>query len=190
MPVELSRTIALELTRLGYSHVYREHDREHPIAGGHYFPREELPELVAWFDRQRRNPLPTRLTVVREASHFQSFGWLRIDTTDAIAAFSDDLVDKRDERIRSREYARLDATIVGPDRIEITTERVRRFSLFLNGRLIDLSQPLTVVANGKVAFNGFVKPSVENLLRQARLRRSEDAFYPVHLTILVETQAS
>ena len=190
MPVELSRAIALELTRLGYSHVYREHDREHPIAGGHYFPREELPELVAWFDHQRRNPLPTRLTVVREASHFQSFGWLRIDATDAIAAFSDDLVDKRDERIRNVEYARLDATIVETDRIEVTAERVRRFSLFLNDRLIDLSRPLTVVANGKVAFNGFVKPSVENLLRQARLRRSEDAFYPVHLTVLVEKQPS
>lgn len=190
MPVELSRVISLELRRLGYSHVYREHGREHAIAGGHYFPREELPELVAWFDHQRRNPLPTRLTVVREASHFQSFGWLRIDTTDAIAAFSDDLIDKRDERIMNKEYARLDATIVGRDRIEVTAERVRRFSLFLNGRLIDLSKPLTVVANGQVAFHGFVKPSVENLLRQARLRRSEDAFYPVHLTILVQKQAS
>ena len=39
MPVELSRAITQELTRLGYPYVYREHDREHPMAGGHYFPR-------------------------------------------------------------------------------------------------------------------------------------------------------
>jgi predicted esterase len=41
MPVVLSRTIARELTALGYPHVYREHEGEHPMAGGHYFPREE-----------------------------------------------------------------------------------------------------------------------------------------------------
>ena len=39
MPVELSRAITEELTRLGYPFVYREHDREHPMAGGHYFPQ-------------------------------------------------------------------------------------------------------------------------------------------------------
>jgi hypothetical protein len=50
MPVELSRSITKELTRLGYPYVYREHDREHPMAGGHFFPREELPELVTWFN--------------------------------------------------------------------------------------------------------------------------------------------
>ena len=102
MPVELSRTITKELTRLGYPFVYREHDREHPMAGGHYFPREELPELVTWLNAQRRNPLPTSVTVVRDASHFQPFGWVRIDATDPIAAFSEDLVSKRDDRIKRR----------------------------------------------------------------------------------------
>jgi pimeloyl-ACP methyl ester carboxylesterase len=96
MPVELSRALSRELTALGIPHVYREHQREHPIAGGHYFPREELPDLVAWFSRQRREPLPTKITVVREASRFQSFNWVRIESTDPIAAFSDDLIDKRD----------------------------------------------------------------------------------------------
>ena len=77
MPVDLSRSIVRELETLGYSHVYREHQREHPIAGGHYFPKEELPDLIAWFNSQRREPLPTSLTVVRDGSHFQSFNWIR-----------------------------------------------------------------------------------------------------------------
>ena len=92
------KVIALrELAAIGYPHIYREHEREHPMAGGHFFPREELPDLVAWFNAQHRNPLPAALTVVREASHFQPFGWVRIDTTDPIAVFADDLVSKRDE---------------------------------------------------------------------------------------------
>jgi dienelactone hydrolase len=186
MPVELSRSIARELSLLGYPHVYREHQREHPVAGGHYFPREELPDLVAWLNRQRREPSPSKLTVVREASHFQPFDWLRIDATDPIAVFSDDLINKRDERIRRREYARLDATIVEPNRIEVKTERVRRYSLFLNDRLIDTAKPLTVVTNGTVSFEGPVTPSLETLLRQARLRQDPRHLFPVHVAITIQ----
>lgn len=188
MPVELSRSISRELTILGYPHVYREHQREHPMAGGHYFPREELPDLVAWFNRQRREPLPTRMTLVREASHFQPFDWLRLDTTDPIAAFSDDLVTKRDERIRRREFAKLDAAIVATNRIEVTAERVRRYSLFLNDQLIDVSKPLTVITNGQVSFEGAVTPSLDTLLRQARLREDPRQLFPIHITITVQKQ--
>jgi len=185
MPVELSRTITEELTRLGYPFVYREHNREHPMAGGHYFPREELPELVTWLNAQRRNPLPTTVTVVRDASHFQPFGWVRIDATDAIAAFSEDLISKRDDLIKRREYARLDASIVAPNRIEVRADRVQRYSLFLNEQLIDSSKPLVVLTNGQVSFEGPVTPSLEILLRQARLRQDSRQLFPIHLAIQV-----
>lgn len=188
MPVELSRTITKELTRLGYPFVYREHDREHPVAGGHYFPREELPELVTWLNAQRRNPLPISVTVVRDGSHFQPFGWVRIDATDAIAAFSEDLVSKRDDLIKRREYARLDASIVAPNRIEVRAERVQRYSLFLNEQLVDFSKPLVVLTNGQVSFDGSVTPSLEILLRQARLRQDSRQLFPFHLAIQVRTQ--
>jgi hypothetical protein len=188
MPVELSRSITKELTRLGYPFVYREHDREHPVAGGHFFPREELPELVTWFNAQRRNPLPTTLTLVREASHFQPFGWVRIDATDSIAAFSEDLVSKKDDLIKRREYARLDASIVLPNRIEVHTERVQRYSLFLNEQLIDSAKPLVVLTNGQVSFEGSVTPSLATLLRQARLRQDSRQLFPIQLVIQVRKQ--
>ena len=190
MSVELSRMIAEELTRLGYPFVYREHDREHPMAGGHYFPREELPELVTWLNAQRRNSLPTTVTVVRDASHFQPFGWVRIDATDPIAAFSEDLISKRDDLINRREYARLDVSIVAPNRIEVRADRVQRFSLFLNEQLIDSSKPLVVLTNGQVSFEGPVTPSLETLLRQARLRQDSRQLFPIHLAIQVRKQPS
>jgi len=190
MPVELSRTISKELTSLGYHFVYREHDREHPMAGGHYFPREELPELMTWLNAQRRKPLPTSVTVVREASHFQPFGWVRIDATDAIAAFSEDLVSKRDDLIKGQVYARLDASIVAPNRIEVRAERVQRYSLFLNEQLVDSSKPLVVLTNGQVSFDGSVTPSLETLLRQARLRQDSQQLFPIHLPIQVRKQPS
>lgn len=186
MPVELSRSIVEELKRLGYQFVYREHDRVHPIAGGHFFPREELPDLVAWFNSHRRNPFPKRITVVRDATHLIPFGWVRIDATDRIAAFTDNLIDQRDETIVNRVYAKLDAEVTAPNRIEVRTHRVRRYSLFLNQSLIDLSKPVTIVTNGRISYEGPVRPSVEVLLRDARHRHDRRMVFPAVVNIGVE----
>jgi dienelactone hydrolase len=186
MPVDLSRSIVKELTRLGYPVVYREHERVHPMAGGHFFPREELPDLVAWFGARRRDPLPRRVTVVRDASHLIAFGWVRIDATDQIAAFAEDLTSSRDEAVAKRVYATLDAEIVAPTRIEVKTDRVRLFSLFLNEQLVDVSKPITVVVNGKVVFERMVTSSVDTLLRDARRRQDPQRLFPVVLHLSVE----
>lgn len=190
MPVELSRTIAAELARLRYPFVYREHDREHPIAGGHYFPREELPDLVDWFGRQQRPALPTTVTVVRDATHLLPFDWVRIDATDSIIAFSENLVDRRDEAHRQQRYAKIEAQVNGPNRIEVVTEHVRRYTLFLNERLIDSSKPVVVVTNGEISFEGTVTPSPETLLRQARLRRDPERLFSVQLSFAVPADAA
>ncbi|MGZ9189124.1 MAG: carboxylesterase family protein [Nitrospira sp.] len=190
MPVELSRKLAGELKNLGSPFVYREHDRTHVMAGGHFFPREELPDLVKWFDAQHRDPAPKALTVVRDASHLLPFGWVRIDGTDQIASFSEDLIDKRDASIRQRSYARLIAVVTGPNRIEVRTDRVRQYTLFLNEDLVDLSKPIVVTTNGQGSFEGTLNPQTETLLRQARLRQDFGQLFPVHLTLSVPQQPS
>jgi predicted esterase len=190
MPVELSRKLVKELDHLGYSHVYHEHERTHPLAGGHYFPREELPELVQWFDTQHRITAPKNLTVVREASHLLPFGWIRIDATDRIASFSEDLVDKRDDDIRRRSYARVMATVGGSNRIDVRTDHVRQYTLFLNEDLVDVSLPITVVTDGAVSYEGPVTSSIETLLRQMRLRQDSRQLFPISLTIPVRKQPS
>jgi len=190
MPVELSRILAGELKHLGYPFVYREHDRTHPMAGGHFFPREELSDLVKWFDSQRRTPAPKTLTVVRDASHLLPFGWVRIDATDEIASFSEDLIDKRDDSVRQRRYARLTAKVTGPNRIEVQTDRVRQYTLFLNEDLVDLSKPVVVTTNGQASFEGPVTPQVDQLLRQARFRQDLGQLFPAHVTLSVPQQPS
>jgi len=110
------------------------------------------------------------------------------NATDVIAAFSEDLVGKRDDRIRRQEYARLDVSIVAPNRIEIQTARVQRYSLFLNEQLIDSSKPLVVLTNGQVSFEGLVTPSIETLLRQARLRQDSQQLFSIRLAVQVRKQ--
>lgn len=185
MPVRLSRTIVETLSELGYAHVYREHDRAHPHAGGHIFPREELPDLVAWLGRQQRDPYPKKLTVVQDASHLQSFGWVRIDTTDGIAEFTENLIDQNDGLITGRRYAKLDATVTDPNRIEVRTKFVRRYTLFLNESLVDLSRPVTVVTNGVPTYEGPVTAGVRTLLHEARLRQDPRMLFPAAVSVNV-----
>jgi hypothetical protein len=94
-------------------------------------------------------------------------------------------VDKRDEQIKRRVYARLDASIAGSNRIEVRAEHVQRYSLFLNEQLIDFSKPFTVMTNGRLSFEGTITPSVETLLRQARLRQDPERLFSIQLTIAI-----
>ena len=183
MPVWLSRDVTRELAQLGIAFVYREHEWTHPHAGGHFFPRQELPALVKWFDQQRRKPYQIRQTVVRDASHLSEFGWIRIDATDQIAMFSEQLMDKFDDLIKNRVYARLDVKIHGKNQIDITTDRVRRYTLFLNENLVDFSRPIVVTTNGERSFEGRVTPGAETLLREARRRQDFEMLFPVQLTL-------
>jgi len=183
MPVWLSRNITKELTQLGIAHVYREHEWSHPHAGGHFFPRQELPDLVKWFGQQRRERYPTTVSLVRDASHLSAFGWVRIDSTDRIAMFTEQLVDYQDDLMKARVYARLDVTHRDDNRIEVTTTHVRRYTLFLNDALVDFSRPITVVTNGVVSFENKIVPQVEMLLREVRRRHDTSQLFPAKLTL-------
>lgn len=183
MPVWLSRNVTNELARLGIAYTYREHEWTHPHAGGHFFPRQELPALVEWFRKQHRDPYPRRVTVVRDASHLTDFGWVRIDATDRIAMFSEQLIDQHGDLIKNHVYAKLAVDVRAENHLEVTTERVRRYTLFLNDALVDFSRPVTVVTNGGTSFQGTVTPQVETLLRHARRRRDVDTLFPAQVTI-------
>ncbi len=183
MPVRLSRDLVQEMKRHGVPHQYRKHQWTHPQAGGHFFPRQELPALIDWFDQQRRSSLPRKISIVRDATHLTPLSWGRIDATDHIAEFSENLVDKRDRLIAGAIYAKLHAEIVGPNTIEVTTLRVRHYTLFLNKDLVDFSQPIVVRTNGVQSFEGLVKPSIEVLLQEARQRSDSHDLYSAKLTI-------
>ena len=183
MPVWLSRNATNELARLGIAFTYREHEWSHPHAGGHFFPRQELPALVEWLKKQRRDPYPRRLTVVRDASHLTDFGWVRIDATDRIAMFSEQLVDRHDDLIKNKVYAKLAADVRDENHIEVRTERVRRYTIFLNDAFVDFSRPVTVVTDGRTSFQGPVTPRIDTLLRDVRRRQDVDGLFPAHVTI-------
>ena len=185
MPVRLSRDLVQEMKRRGISHHYREHQWTHPHAGGHFFPRQELPDLIAWFDQQRRTSLPSKITVVRDATHLTPLSWVRPDTTEEIAAFTENLIDGRDELISQMVYSKLQAEITDSNTIVVSSKRVKRYTLFLNDQLIDFSRPIVIHTNGRQSFEGIVKPSIKTLLQGARQYPKRDLLFSAKLTLEV-----
>ncbi|MGD9849669.1 MAG: alpha/beta hydrolase-fold protein [Nitrospirales bacterium] len=183
MPVQLSRDLIKEMERRGIPYFYREHQWTHPHAGGHFFPKQELPDLVTWFDGLKRVPLPHRVALVRDATHLTPFYWVRIDTTEQIAAFTESLIDSRDEFITGGVYAKLHAEITTSNKIVVNTNRIRRFTVFLNQDLVDFSKPIVIETNGKISFEGMVEPKIEVLLEEVRHRPDRHILFPAKLTI-------
>ena len=190
MPVRLSRDLVQEMKRHGVPYQYREHEWTHSHAGGHFFPRQELPALIAWFDQQKRSPLPAHISMVRDASHVTPMSWGRIDETDHIAEFSENLVDRRDRLIAAAIYAKLDVKIVRPNRIEVTALRVKQYTLFLNEDLVDYSQPIIVKTNDVTSFEGMVEPNITTMLQEARQRSATHIVYDSKLSIEVPSPRS
>jgi pimeloyl-ACP methyl ester carboxylesterase len=187
MPVQLSRDLVKEMQRRGIPHYYREHQWTHPHAGGHFFPKQELPDLMTWFHGQSRGKLPRSVSLVRDATHLTPLYWVRIDMTEQIAAFTENLIDSRDEFITGGIYAKLHAEMKAPNTIIVSTNRIRRYTLFLNQDLVDFSKPFVVETNGHISFEGMIEPGLETLLQEARHRSDAHILFPAKLTIDVPT---
>ena len=72
------------------------------------------------------------------------------------------------------------------NRIELTCENVRRIRVLLHPRMVDFAAPVTIVANGKVAFEGIVKPDLASMLRLVREFSDRGRVFWAAVEIVVE----
>ncbi len=184
MPVRLSQEVTAYLKKEKIPFIYREHGKEHPQAGGHFFPREELPALVEWFNAQRRITDPAQLTFVADQVHRAPYYWVEINETEGrIADVQKSILTNEEvELVKAGAFASLKAEI-SENVVKVTTDRINRFTLFFNNRLIDFSKPVRVMANGKKVFEGRFTQSPEFLLQEAKRRSDEITFYSASVVI-------
>lgn len=176
MSVEYSRKINSRLQDLGYDVVYKEHDMVHPQAGGHFFPAEELPDLVKWLGGKRRNPYPKELTFLMNGNGRRGYYWVTIDETE----------DKKEGKKNRALFTSIEAKVADGNRIEVKCEKVKTYTLFLNDKIVDLSKDVTIVTNGKVSFVGLIKKDPSILLKDARSRQDREMLFAASMTIKVE----
>ncbi len=67
--------------------------------------------------------------------------------------------------------------------VEASTEGVRAFTLLLSPSIFDFRRPITVVANGRTAFEGMVEPSVATLLKWAARDNDRTMVFGAELNI-------
>lgn len=171
IPVSFSRDIAAYLEQEGIPFIYREHEQIHPVAGGHFFPKDELPALMTWLDAQhRQSPAPT-LTVVRDRDHTGRAGWVRLDRIDPSvgSVWAAENNDEENRRLARGAFARLSVAREG-NTLHVTAQGVRRYSLLFYPGAVDFGRPVTIVTNGQTSFEGMITPESRALLEEARRR--------------------
>jgi predicted esterase len=171
IPVGFSRNIAAYLKREKIPAVYIEHERVHPTAGGHFFPKEELPALIAWLAEQQRRAPDVALTVVRDRDHAGRADWLQLDQIDpAVGSFwASESDEEESRRLERGAFARL-AVLREGNVIRVTTKGVRRYSLLFYPDAVDFRQPVRIMTNDRVSFEGLIQPESRLLLEEARRR--------------------
>jgi hypothetical protein len=180
----------------------------HLKAGGlsvEYHPQPNAGHNTAWWPQLKdvfetfvrehpRDPLPVRLTWTSVGKALSNRAhWLVIDrlssSTDAGSRLRDlnDAGDPPSRRLfnHDRPFGRVDLVRTG-NIVEATTRGVAEFTLLLSPDAFDFSQPVKVVANGRVAFEGRVDPSVETLLKWAARDNDRTMLFGAELHVSVK----
>jgi hypothetical protein len=166
-----------------------------------YYPQPEAGHNTAWWPQMKdtfekfvaehpRDPHPDKLTweTADPALGHNRAHWLVIDQLGAKSTTSDD-ARLPDANLagsllfsRPKPPGRVDLVRTG-NTVAATTKGVAAFTLLISPDDFDFSQPIKVVANGRIVFDGRVKPSLETLLKWAARDNDRTMLYGAELKI-------
>jgi len=165
IPVAADRLMKARLDSLGYPVEYQ----EYPGLGsdlqidGNGRAKEYL-EAIAFFEKKTRDPFPKKVSGVMAKPGWRY--WVKADSLSGKASF--------------------DVEIKKNNLIEIKSEGVGRLTLYLNKSLLDLSKPVTVVANGKEVYKGMVKTDKQVLLEGVKAREDRAMTFWAKLPVSIK----
>ncbi len=164
--------------------------------GGHAIYEDELPGLAAFFLAHPRDPYPERVYLKQGGSMLFTKTW-------GIEGWPDHTVrhETRPMRWNRRHWVEVQpdttvegaqelvATNLGENKIQITCNKVRNLTLFLHPKMVDFAKPVTVVVNGKTAFEGEVKADMGLMLDRARVSDDRGQVYWAKVRVVVDTDS-
>jgi predicted esterase len=199
--VSFARAAVELMKRDGIEHVYHEHSGGHAFRDG----KDGMAVFIRWTGSQTRNPFPKRVVAVSPRGSWllepvtptpHSY-WVSINEVGPEAIEYDSIrligpnIAKTAEDLTKQGYAlgktllpggRVDAVLKVNNVIEVKTENVRSFSLWLHPKMVDLARPVTVVWNGAPS-DHVVSPSLLDALRSYERRRDWGLIYHAELVI-------
>jgi pimeloyl-ACP methyl ester carboxylesterase len=165
--------------------------------GGHEIYRDELPKVARFLlahprdlyrprvfaaggakvaydtpDKNDKWPQPHQWNPERPLP-YATFGWIRLQPLP-------------DGSLPPKAKQRLWAVNRGHNRIEITSQQVRRLRIYLHPRMVDFERPIAIVANGRSVWAQRVTPSLETMLEL--VREFDDPGRIFHAAVDVEIQ--
>ena len=122
---------------------------------------------VPWMAKFTRNTAPKKVVWVQPTQ--QQFYWLAEAVVDASTK-------------EGKATARMVASIE-KQTIQITSEHVNQVTVRLRDDLVDLDQPITVMMNGKVVFEGKVERNVKTISKTLSERHDAGLMYDAEIII-------
>jgi len=142
----------------GYEHfvkIFAEH--------GHWMQREDAVALP-WMASHTRNPVPKKVVWVQDDVTHPSLSWLAV------------------AQAQERPRTKLIATVEG-QQIRIDSEDLSRAMVLLDDRLVDLDQPVTVVANGTAQTPRLLRRTLATLARTLADRADPDLAFSASIDV-------
>jgi hypothetical protein len=124
--------------------------------------REVIAEILDVFASGRRNAYPRRIDFVLADAAYPRCFWIEAEGAPA--------------------GAEIHAAVTG-NTIDVRTVAVSRIRLYLDEKLVDLTQDVVVRVNGREAYRGLVKPSADDLLFSLAMTADAQAAYGACLEI-------
>jgi hypothetical protein len=160
--INSARSIVDALRRLKCDVVYEE--TEHV---GHNPPADIINRLYDTMRQRVRELYPKRVSLQsdRIEAIFNRSDWVRIDQPHGPGKERRLLIPKSNGKLTLYSNSfKVDATFASPSRINVVTDNVDSFRIYVNDQMIDFSRSLSVIVNGRSRFEGYLKPSTTEML--------------------------
>ena len=195
-PIALIRRTYKILSDFKSPVIYREHKERGAAHGGHFLPESEVPALIEWLTKQKRNTSPKVIRITREKNHMKRFFWARISKGLKLAALQIPGPEMEPLNIQDGKIATLFAIDKGNNRFMVRGKNVIEFEIYLSSDHIDFKKPVVVtfqsiqdegnkLTPGKkfVAFNQKVKKDSNLLLQGFKESRDQNLLFDARITI-------
>ncbi len=193
--VEYGRSTDKILSGKKIEHVYLEHNGKHGFGHGRN-------KVAGFFDstrNMRRDPYYPHVALASPVGFRESFRytvvhnrWLTLNEAvegnleyDALRSNGNGDFDSWRLMHRKVKYpgAAIEAVNRGDNTVEISTENVARFTVWLHPKMVDTTKPVKIVVDGNTLFEGTVKPSLVTALESFERRMDWGLIYPIKIEL-------
>ncbi len=199
-PIQLSRRIHKILYDMKYPVVYREHGEKGQAHAGHFLPESEVPALVEWIRKQKRQRNPDVVRMTREGNHLNPIHWVRLVKGKDLALLELPGPESPNPVKKDGKIATLFAKRNSPNNFEVMGQHIVEYDLYFNTETIDFDKPVTITTQKiqvhgsalvpgekKTSFKKKVEKDLAVLLYGYKNFRDPNRLYDARVNILLES---